>query len=112
MNGVSRGTEARPCQSHEHDVLEERHISSSADHWQLFLHLQHFLFSIMPPVDLSLGVSGNEVVLTEFRYCSRDLTDLMKVECMCRIWPVLMLHCLVATGTYVRSFCEFLVEPQ
>jgi len=78
-----------------------------ADHWQEFLHQQHFLAIL--PVDISASINENEAGI-EFQYRNGDLTDLMKVGCMHRRQLALMLHVLTATGMYVRSLCEFFLR--
>jgi len=46
-------------------LLEDKHISSNAaDHWQQFLHQQHF--SVILPVDFSARFNENEVGICEF----------------------------------------------
>jgi len=70
MNGVSHGTELRPC--HERGVpvhcivlLEDKHVSNNAvDHWQQFLH-QQLHFSVILSVDFSVRLNENDSI-TEF----------------------------------------------
>jgi len=98
MNGMSHGIEARPCHKCSvcvlvHCLAGKQHISSNAaDHWQQFLHQQHFL--IILPADFSARFNQNEVCITKFQYRNRDLMDLLK--CMRGRRLVLKSRCLDA----------------
>jgi len=64
-------------------LLENKYVSSNAaDHWQQFLHQQHF--SVIRTVDSRAMFKENEVGITEFGHRNRDLTDSLKVRCIQR----------------------------
>jgi len=75
-------------------LLKDTISSNAADRWQQFLHQQHFsiaLSACSPKLSKNWGW-----YVTEFRYCNRDLMDLLKVVRMHRIQLALMSRCLVA----------------
>ena len=86
-------------------LLEDKHVSSNAaGHWQQFLHQQHF--SVILTVEFSTRF--NEIEVGIVLIVPHKPYGLAESGIHAQKTTALTSRCLVATGVYTRSFCEFL----